>query len=138
MLNVYLLGGWSFTIHSSLSFWKVHIKIGSPWKPSMYSFFSSEHVTLWNVQQSTQSCIVLFLLCFLLFCISPPVCILWQLQDIFLFEWNYLLCWLWNNSMWKFITWVPISAVTNCHSVDQTVRVRIHFGTAGDIGRSVT
>lgn len=86
----------------------------------------------------TESYIVLFLLCFLLFCISPPVCILWQVQDIILFEWNYLLCWLWNNSVWKFIMWAPISAETNSQSVDQTVRVRIRFGTAGDLRRSFT
>jgi len=86
----------------------------------------------------TESYIVLFLLCFLLFRISPPVCILWQLQDLILFEWNYLLCWLWNNTVWRFITWAPISAVTNSQSVDQTVRVRIRFGTAGDLRRSIT
>ena len=62
--------------------------------------------------EHTESYVVLFLLCFLLFRISPPVCILWQLQDLILFEWNYLLCWLWNNTVWKFITWAPISAVT--------------------------
>jgi len=33
---------------------------------------------------------------------------------------------------------IPISAVTNSQSVDQTVRVRIHFGTAGDLRRSIT
>ena len=39
--------------------------------------------------------------------------------------------------MWKFIKNAPISAVTNSQSVDQTVKVRIHFGTAGDL-RSIS
>lgn len=62
----------------------------------------------------TESYIVLFLLCFLLFRISPPVSILWQLQDLILFEWNYLLCWLWNNTMWKVILvqWLTLSQLT--------------------------